>query len=256
LGARLEWPFINRIKAGAQNTDYIRKPDIKKAVGLIGRCGPALKVVTIAPEIKGAIPVIKLLKRRNVIASIGHSNATFDEAAVGIKAGISHATHTFNAMRGPDEYDRGASTAVLLSSEVTAEVIADMIHIPKVILSFLIRIKGPDRTILVTDSVRAEGKAKPQDGVYRLGNGTIAGSALTAIKAVENCVKECGISVTEAVRMITLTPARLLGVDGNKGRIAEGMDADIVLFDKDFKVKLTMINGQVVYRNARTRCAA
>ena len=253
LGVRLEGPFINKIKSGAQDKRYISKPDRKEALEIIRRCGPLLKMMTIAPELKGAIPVIKLLKRSGVIASIGHSGAMYDEAIRGISAGISHSTHTFNAMRGPDGRDPGASTAVLSSGAVSAEVIPDLVHVRKELLGILVGVKGMENTILVTDSVRAEKRAgvRKSGGVYKFDSGTIAGSALTAIGALKNCVMECGLALTDAVRMLTINPARLLGVGGSKGRIAPGMDADIVIFDGNFDVRATIIDGNVAYRRTK-----
>ncbi len=250
LGIRLEGPYISRVKAGAQDKHYIKKPAVKEARGLIDGCGPLLKMMTVAPEIKGARAIIKLLRSRGVKASIGHSNAAYEEALEGIAAGIDNATHIFNAISGANRPDEGAVGAILSDDEVTAEVILDLVHVPKEQFELLVKAKDADKVILVTDSVRAEyknRKIKPGD-VYRLKNGTIAGSSLTMIGALKNSVKECGISLVDAVKMLTVNPAGFFGVAGRKGKIAAGMDADIVMFDRSFDVKLTMINGNIAYR--------
>ena len=249
LGMRLEGPYISKKKAGAQDERYIKNPDKKEALKIVKACGPLLRMVTIAPERKGAIMVIKELKRNKIIASIGHSNATYKEAASGITAGIDHATHIFNAMRMPDKREPGASIAALLANSVTAEIILDLVHVQKALFGLLVKVKGVDNTILVTDSVRAEKRSdvKKVGGVYRFRNGTIAGSSLRTISAVKNSVKKCGLMLTDAIKMLTINPARLLNIARRKGKIAVGMDADIVIFDKDFNVKTTIINGNIVY---------
>ena len=250
LGVRLEGPYISKEKAGAQDERYIRSPDKKEALKIIKECDPLLRIVTIAPELKGAIAIIKLLKYNKIIASMGHSNATYEEAVSGIATGINHATHIFNAMRIPDKREPGASTAALLADSVMAEIILDLIHVPKALFDLLIKVKGVDKTILITDSVRAEKRpdVKKIGGVYKFKSGTIAGSSLTTIDALENSVKECGLSLTDAVKMLTVNPAKLLHIERRKGKIAVGMDADIVIFDKDFTVKTTIINGNIIYR--------
>lgn len=248
LGVRLEGPYISRGKAGAQDRRYIKKPNAKDAAGFIKECGTLLRMMTVAPEVSGAIPIVKFLKRNGIIASVGHSDATYDEALGGIRSGIRHATHIFNAMRRIAGSEPGVGTAALLSDDVIAEVIPDLIHVRKELLSLLIKIKGADKVILVTDSVRAEKRAgvEKKGGVYKFKDGTIAGSALTMIGALKNCVEGCGIPLADAVKMMTANPARLLGINRHKGTIAPGMDADIVIFDKNFKVKKTIIGGEII----------
>ncbi|MFA5144233.1 MAG: N-acetylglucosamine-6-phosphate deacetylase [Candidatus Omnitrophota bacterium] len=250
LGLRLEGPYINKKKAGAQDRRYIRKPNRKEMLEMLKKCGHLLKMITIAPEIDGAIPIIKLLGPHGVIASMGHTNATYEEAAAGITAGIRHATHIFNAMRGPERGESGASSAALLEEAVMAEIVLDFIHVPRELFDLLIKVKGTQRTILVTDSVRAERRpgVEKRDGTYKFRDGTIAGSALTMIGALKHSVKTCGLELVDAARMLTINPARLFGAERRKGRIAAGMDADIVLFDEDFDVKITILNGEIAYR--------
>lgn len=250
LGLRLEGPYINPEKAGAQDRRYIRRPDGAELAALIVKTRRLLKMMTIAPECPGAPALIRTLVTRGVIASIGHSNATSTEAKEGFARGIRHATHLYNAMRKPARTDPGVVGAVLSDRRVAAEVIADFVHIPRRICRRLIRAKGIDRTVLVTDSVRAlrQPGVRKREGAYRFADGRLAGSALTMIGAVRNAVRGCGCTVPEAVRMAALNPARLLGCERVKGSIATGKDADIVIFDEDFDVKMAVVRGRIAYR--------
>lgn len=250
LGARVEGPYISQRKCGAQSARYIRPPNEQELSSIIRRCGPGLRMMSVAPEIKGAIPLIRMLKKRRIIASLGHSDASYHEALAGIDAGITHATHLFNAMRGiKSPAPGGAAAALLTDRRVTVEIIADMVHVDSARFALTMAVKGIDRTVIVTDSITAERPkgAWKEGGVYWLRKGVKAGSSIAMIKAVENAVKVCGLSLVDAVRLATIGPARLLGVEDKKGRIAPGRDADIVVFDRNFNVKLTMARGKIVY---------
>ncbi len=267
LGLRLEGPYISKAKAGAQVTACIRRPNIKELSWIIERCRPILKLMTIAPELRGVKPLIELLRKHKIIVSIGHSDATYESAIGGIDAGITHATHTFNAMSGMDHsaslrvhgersrtMDRrqpGVVGAVLMDDRVTAEVILDLIHVHRALFGLLLKLKKSDKVIMVTDSLVSETISTPgvamAGGAYRFKNEKLAGSSLTMIGALKNAVKSANLSLPEALDTITLNPARLLGVEANKGSIAAGKDADIVIFDKEFDVKMTMIRGKIVY---------
>ena len=139
LGLRLEGPYISKNKAGAQNAACIRKPDAKELSGIIKRCSPVLKIMTIAPELGRAKPLIKLLRKYKIIASIGHSDATYESAAEGIDAGITHATHAFNAMSGIDRREPGVVGAILVDDRVTAEIILDLIHVHRALFGLLLK---------------------------------------------------------------------------------------------------------------------
>lgn len=260
LGMRLEGPYINKEKAGAQDIACIRKPNAKELWGIIERCSPVLKLMTIAPELKDIGPLIKLLCKYGIIASIGHSDATYESATGGIDAGISHSTHTFNAMSPIDRRNPGATGAALFDDRVTAEIILDLIHVHGALFRMLLKLKKRDKIIVVTDSLAALdnlhsvqagfGHSAPvmMGGAYRFEDGKLAGSSLTMIGALKNAVKSSTLSLQEALTTITLNPAKLLGAERNKGSIDAGKDADIVLFDKEFDVKMTMIRGKIVYR--------
>ena len=250
LGVRLEGPYINRKKAGAQDPRYIKQPERREALRLIKKCGGFLRIMTIAPELKGAIGVIEVLTESGVIASLGHSDAQFDQALAGIGAGISHATHLFNCMSGIDARQPGAIGAAMVDERVTAEIILDGVHVHSSLFRLLLSSKDRGRIVLITDSVRADpdGGANKRRGVYRLKNGTIAGSSLTMIAALRNAVRIGRLTITDAVKQVSFNPAKLLGVHSRKGAISAGMDADLVIFDKNFDVKVTIIGGRVVYR--------
>jgi len=251
LGVRIEGPYINPAKCGAQDPACIRRPDRRELERIIKRCGPLLKIMTIAPELDGALPLVRVLKKRGIIASLGHSNATSRDACAGIAAGITHATHLFNAMRPIGKTVPGAAAAILSDDRVTAELIADMIHVHSARVILAAAVKGADRLVLITDSITA---ARPKGvwkeaGVYWLRRHVKAGSCLTMIGAVKNAVTVGGLPLIDAVRMATLTPARLLGVERSKGSIAVGKDADLVVFDRNFNVKMTIVRGRIAYRS-------
>lgn len=245
LGVRIEGPYLNARKCGAQDPAYIRRPDRRELEAIIRRCGRLLKMMTVAPEMPNALSLVKLLKRRGVIASFGHSDATRAETSAGIDAGITHVTHLFNAMRGPD-----AAAALLPAPRVTAEIIADMVHVHPARFVIACAAKGIDRMVLVTDSIAAERPkgAWKEGGVYWLRKGVKAGSCLTMIDALKNAVLSGGVPLVDAVRMATGNPARLMGAGRAKGSIAAGKDADLVVFDRDFRVQMTFVRGKIAYQ--------
>jgi len=249
LGLRLEGPYISKARAGAQDVSYIRTPDLKELAGIIDRCSPILKLMTIAPELRGANPLIKLLRKHKIIASIGHSDATYESAIEGIDAGITHSTHTFNAMSPIDRREPGVAGAVLSDDRVTAEIILDLIHVHRALFGLALKSKKREKVIVVTDSLVSEPSkdAIAMGGAYRFSDGRLAGSSLTMIGALKNAVKSANLSLQEALNTITMNPAKLLGVESEKGSIAAGKDADIVVFSKEFDVKMTMVRGRIAF---------
>lgn len=249
LGLRLEGPFINRNFAGALSQKTLRLPSIAEAKRMLKASAGALKMVVIAPELKGAPKLISFFRKYNVIASLGHTGATYRQAQEGIEAGVNHATHMFNRIRGLIRRDPGASAAALTDQRVFCEVIPDGIHVHPALLKLLLSCKGTDKTILITDSTAAQGlpNKKRYGQIYKLKNGTLYGTALTLNKALSNIVKFTGLSLACAVKLVSLNPARLLRIDKRKGSLSAGKDADIVIFDKNFKVKMTIIEGKIVF---------
>jgi N-acetylglucosamine-6-phosphate deacetylase len=252
LGVRLEGPFLNRSFCGALPPQALRRPDIKEAKAIISRAGRALKIVVLAPELKGAYKLIRLLKKHRIVPSCGHTAATYEQAIKGIDAGITHATHTFNRMREFDYRRPGATGAVLTDERLNCEVIADGVHVHPAALRLLLAAKGLSRLSLITDSTAAQVQPpkRRQGAVFRLKkDGRLYGTALTLNIALKNAVRFLGLSLPEALRLVTLNPARVLQVDRAKGTLAVGKDADLVIFDKDFKVKMTMVEGKIVYND-------
>jgi len=259
VGIHLEGPYINLEKKGAQNEEDIVKPSIEEFLEYNQASGHLIRLVTLAPEMPGAMEFIRWLYQEDIIASAGHTNATYQQMQDAIQAGLTHITHLFNAMRGLHHREPGVVGAALTDPGLTAEIIADGIHIHPIILKMIHQMKGAKKVVLVTDAMRATGL---QEGAYDLGgqevmvageqaklkDGTLAGSVLTMDKAVRNMVTKAGISLQEAVQMASYNPAKSLGIDDKKGSLKPGKDADIVILNKNFEAELTMVSGQVVFR--------
>ncbi|WP_105618708.1 N-acetylglucosamine-6-phosphate deacetylase [Vallitalea okinawensis] len=255
LGVHLEGPFINKERKGAQNEKYIIMPDYQ----LIEDYKELISLITIAPETEGAMDFIKKVSATtNIVLSLGHTNATFEEAMEGIENGITHSTHTFNAMSGLLHRKPGVVGAALLSDDVKCEVIADNIHMHPALYKLFIKTKGLDKIILVTDCVQAGGLP---DGEYTLGgqkifvegnksvleNGTIAGSVLKLNKAIHNFKESADVNIKDIIRFVTENPAKSLGVYDRKGSLEVDKDADIVLLDDNTEVMMTIGKGKILY---------
>ena len=259
LGIHMEGPYINPEKKGAQKEEDIKKISIEEFLEFNQASGNLIRLVTIAPEMPGAIDLIKYLYKQGIIASVGHSNATYVQTQAGIKAGLSHVTHTFNAMRELHHREPGVVGAALTSPELTVEVIADGIHIHPIVLKILTKIKEGEKIVLITDAMRAAGlkegtydlggqEVTVNKGQARLKDGTLAGSVLTMGKAVKNMVTKVGIPLPKAIQMASYNPAKSIGIDDKKGSLEPGKDADIVILNKNLEAELTMVAGKIVYR--------
>lgn len=252
LGIHLEGPFISHAKCGVHPPENLVQPSVELFERFWQASGATLKMMTIAPELPGAIETIQHARRLGVHSSVGHSNATADEAGKGIAAGVDHATHTFNAMRALDHRDPGIIGAVLTDKRLTADIIADGIHVDPVIVDMFLTLKGEERAILITDGISATGMG---NGLYKLGpldvevkdgrceyQGRLAGSVLTLDLAIRNVMGFAGWNLQQSVRLATLNPARLLGISNRKGTIAPGADADLVVLTPEGKVVQTFIS--------------
>jgi len=256
LGIHMEGPYINPEKKGAQKEEDIKKISIEEFLEFNQASGNLIRLVTIAPEMPGAIGLIKYLYKQGIIASAGHTNATYAQVQAGIQAGLSHVTHTFNAMRELHHREPGVVGAALISPELTVEVIADGIHIHPVVIKILIKARENEKIVLITDAMRAAGL---KEGTYDLGgqevivnkgqarlkDGTLAGSVLTMDKAVKNMVNKVGIQLPKAIQMASFNPARSIRVDDKKGSLEPGKDADIVILNKNLEAELTMVAGKI-----------
>lgn len=260
LGIHLEGPFISPLKAGAQNPNEIRNPDRDFLTSLFrGHTAPGLAKVTIAPELTGALEMIRELREQGVIVSLGHTNATYREAYEAILAGATHATHMYNAMPSIHHREGGATLACLLEDSVICELIADGEHVSDEAIKLLLKVKGKNRISLITDAMCATGKS---DGRYRFGGHevevrdgrpllagteTLAGSTLTLDRALFHMVTRIGVPLVEAVNMVSTTPARELGLGDVLGQIRSGAMADLVFLDESLRVSRTLIRGEQVY---------
>lgn len=253
LGIHLEGPFISKAKRGVHPPDALAKPSVETLKKLLAAADGLVKIVTVAPELPGAIEVIEAAVEAKIVAAMGHTDANFDQTRAAIHAGARHAVHVYNAMRAFEHRDPGIVGAILTDPEVTAEIIADGVHVAGPAIQVLIGCKGADAVVLVSDGIAATGMP---DGNYRLGNfdvtvkdgvcrnseGKLAGSTLTLDRAIRNLVA-LGVSLQDAVRMATILPARRLGIAGKKGIIAVGADADLVALTPDLRVAGVMTRG-------------
>jgi len=257
LGVHLEGPFINPAKKGAQNPAAIVPPRPDWLASWTERHPGLIRILTLAPEMEGALPFVEQLTALGIIPSCGHTDATWHVIRRAADRGLRHAVHTFNAMRPLHHREPGTLGAVLTDDRITAEVIADGEHVHPAAIDLLVRAKGKDRVILVTDAISAAGMPDGQyelgglpvtmtGGAARLADGTLAGSTLTMIGAFRFMVKEVGVSVAVASRMASGNPARRLGIDGETGRLAPGLRADVLLVDRELNLKRVWIGGEAL----------
>jgi len=258
LGVHLEGPFISRDKLGAQYGEEIELPNPNLLQQWQELANGAIKLVTLAPELPEALALIKKLDNMGIIISIGHTNATYAQTCNAIANGCTHATHLFNAMSGLHQREPGAVGALLLSDKVNVELIVDGVHLHPAIVELVLRVKGKDKLLLVTDAMRAKCL---HNGEYELGgqtvtlhhnrvtlkDGTLAGSILRMPEAIQNIMRFTHCSLAEAVSMASSNPARVLGLSHRKGSIANGKDADVVVMNASLDVLLTVRNGVEIY---------
>jgi N-acetylglucosamine-6-phosphate deacetylase len=254
-GIHYEGPYLSGIRCGAQNPAYLRDPALDELSALIEIGAGAIRMVTIAPELPGALDAIALLADRGVVAALGHTDASYEQTLAGVEAGATVGTHLFNGMRPPHHREPGPVIALLGARTVVCEFIADNIHLHPGMLAFAARSTGPDRAALITDAMDATGMP---DGDYELGGqsvtvtdrvarltdgGSIAGSTLTMDAALRNTVA-AGIPLPDACAMAATTPARALGLDDQVGALEAGLRADLVVLSEDLVVKRVMRAGK------------
>ncbi len=254
LGVHVQGPFLSPNRAGTHNPDLLLPPDV--ALAQTWLAVGDVRIVTVAPELPGAEVLIAYLSEQGVTVSMGHSDATWQEAAAGAAAGARYGTHIFNAMRPFRHRDPGI-VGYLLASHLPVGFIGDGSHLALETISVMARIKGPDEMVLVTDALaglgvppgpfRIAGREYISDGVLgRLPDGTISGSLLPLNLALRN-LTTAGIETAAAIKMATLNPARLIGQDHASGRIKVGMPADLAILDGGEDALLTLIGGVVAY---------
>lgn len=247
LGLHFEGPYLNPVKRGAHIKEYIKRPERKEVQELLKAADGVLKIMTLAPEMCDP-EIVHLLKDNGVVISAGHSNATFAEAVAGYENGITTTTHLFNAMSPIHHRDTGLPGAVYLSKNVYASIIADGIHVDFNALKISKNIMG-ERLFLITDAVApvADGAYMhvEKEDRYTLPDGTLSGSKLTLLKAVQNCVEKADIPLDEALRMASSYPAQVMNL-ADRGKIDVGYKANFTIFSEDYKICDTVLNGEVV----------
>ncbi|MEF1255737.1 MULTISPECIES: N-acetylglucosamine-6-phosphate deacetylase [unclassified Vibrio] len=252
LGLHLEGPYLNVMKKGIHSVDYIRPSD-NNMIDFMCDNADVIAKVTLAPEHNDLVH-IERLKQAGIVVSIGHTNATYAEARRGFEAGITFATHLFNAMTPMVGREPGVVGAIYDTPDVYAGIIADGFHVDYANIRIAHKIKG-EKLVLVTDATAPAGadmdyfifvgkKVYYRDGKCVDENGTLGGSALTMIEAVQNTVEHVGIALDEALRMATLYPAKAIGMADKLGLVKKGMIANLTVFDRDFNVQATVVNGQ------------
>ena len=253
LGIHFEGPFISPARRGVHPAKWILEPSSDVLSKLLAEARGTAQILTLAPELPGAIDLISAARKAGLVVSLGHTDATYEQARAAIEAGASHAAHVFNAMRPFSHRGTGVIGAVLTSPGVTAELIADGVHVDEAAIRMLVELKTPERVILVSDGISATGMP---DGNYRLGmlevkvikgvardaQDKLAGSTLTLDRALRNMVA-LGVPLSSALRMVTANPARQIGLRARKGVLAAGADADLVFLNDKLEVAGVMTRG-------------
>jgi N-acetylglucosamine-6-phosphate deacetylase len=253
LGIHFEGPFISPVRRGVHPAKWIVAPSRELLAQLLGEARGTAQILTLAPELPGALDLISVARQAGLVVSLGHTDATYEQAQAAIETGASHAAHVFNAMRPFSHRGTGVIGAVLTSPKVSAELIADGVHVDEAAMRMLVELKTPERVILVSDGISATGMP---DGKYELGmfevnvsggvarnaEGKLAGSTLTLDRALRNMVS-LGVPLSSALRMMTANPARQIGLGTRKGVLAPGADADLVFLDDKLEVSGVMTRG-------------
>jgi N-acetylglucosamine-6-phosphate deacetylase len=253
LGIHLEGPFLSHKRRGVHPPECLVEPTLEIFERLWQAARGQVRMMTIAPELPGALEVIAAAARRKVCVSIGHSDAVLEAARAGVQAGARHATHTFNAMRPLDHRDPGILGEVLTDRQISADIIADGIHVAPEVVQLFLQAKGIERAVLITDAISASGMP---DGTYQLGpiqvevkdgrcttNGKLAGSVLTMDRAVRNVTQFAGWSLRDAVRAATLNPARAVGL-AQHGQLTPGAEANLLVLSPNGEVRRTIVRGR------------
>ncbi|MBK0380382.1 N-acetylglucosamine-6-phosphate deacetylase [Mucilaginibacter segetis] len=246
LGIHLEGPYLNPIKKGAHPDKFIKKATLAEVKGWVESADGVIKMITIAPELQDQ-EVIDYLHGQGIIISSGHSNATYEQGKAFLNKPIPAVTHLYNAMPQMHHREPGYIPAIFEEKPYTS-IVADGLHVNFAMIRLAKQALG-DKLFLITDAVTAATEGAYQHRFtgdrYVMPDGTLSGSCLTMLKAVQNCVQHVGINLAEAVNMASLYPAQLASLP-EKGKIEPGFDADIIIFDDDFKVQHTMLAGQLI----------
>ena len=261
LGIHNEGAYLSPRKPGVNPVELMRPLDIREVDAMQEAAEGSIRLVSVAPDEKGGLDFIRGLRSMGIVASIAHTDTDYETILQAVNAGATYATHTYNGMRGLHHRDPGVVGAILTCDQIFAELIADGVHVHPPAMDILMRCKGRDRVVLVTDNSPMAGTP---DGVYQgfggqqiekkagvlrsLDTGSIAGSAMAFNEDVDNMVKWVGIPLPQAIQLASLNPARALGLDAHKGSLEVGKDADLIIIDENVNVYLTMVHGEIVYQ--------
>lgn len=259
LGVHLEGPFISTKHIGAQPLDYVANPDVEIFKKYQEISGNAIKIVSLAPEVKGASELIAYLKNNGVVASVGHADASYVDMEKAVSNGLTNVTHTYNCQKPLHHRDVGTVGSAYLFDELNCEIICDLIHLSVPAIKLVVKNKPHDKVTLITDSMRAkylpDGLSElggqeviVKNGEARLNNGALAGSILKMNNAVKNLVLSCNVKFTDAVDFATANPAKNLGLFDQMGSIEVGKNADFTVLNEEFEVCLTVRGGKTVYK--------
>jgi N-acetylglucosamine-6-phosphate deacetylase len=269
MGIHLEGPYFALNQCGAQDPRWIRNPDPNEYKNIISKSN-SIKRWSAAPELNGAIPFAKYLQTKGILASLAHTDAIYEEVIEAFENGYTLATHLYSGMSGVTRRNAfryaGVIESAFIIDDMNVEIIADGVHLPAPLLKLIFKIKGRDKIALITDSMRAAGmppgesiignkhtglKVIVEDGVSKLPDrSAFAGSVATADRLVRTMIQMAGVSLPDAVRMITQTPASIMNISDRKGSLAVGKDADIVIFDENISIHTTLVKGKIIYQNA------
>jgi len=268
MGIHLEGPYFAMNQRGAQDPKWIRDPNPEEYEYIVSRSN-SIKRWSAAPELKGAIPFGRYLKSKGILASYAHTDAIYEEVLEAFKNGYTLATHLYSGMSGVTRRNAfryaGAVESAFIIDEMNVEIIADGVHLPPPLLKLICKIKGSDRIALITDAMRAAGmpagesiignihtglKVIVEDGVSKLPDrSSFAGSVATADRLVRTMINMASVSLIDAIKMITQTPASIMNISDRKGSLTVGKDADLVIFDENISIYTTMIKGNIIYQN-------
>ena len=253
LGIHFEGPFISKARRGVHPEEWLLPPSTEILSQFLKEARGTAQILTLAPELPGALELIAEARKAGLVISLGHTDATYEQALAAIQAGATHAAHVFNAMRPFSHRGTGVIGAVMTSPQVSTELIADKIHVDEPAMRMLLEMKTPEKIILVSDGTSATGmpdgkyqlgkfQVKVTGGVCRNSEGKLAGSTLTLDRALRNMVA-LGVPLKDAVQMLTANPARQIGLGSRKGILAPGADADLVFLDEKLEVTDVMTRG-------------
>lgn len=258
LGIHLEGPFLHPSYRGVHNIHHLSLPSVEKIAKYNERSGNRLKMVTLAPELPKAEEIIQWLANRNILVSLGHSDATYEQVKRAVSLGLHHTTHIFNAMRGFHHREPGALGACLDIEGISTDIIADGRHVHPMSIRLLWQIKGCEKIIIITDASPVCGLHKgrhalwgrevilDENQVVTADTGTLAGSVLTMNHAVRSIRRMITCSFAQAVQMATYNPAALLGIEHQKGQLRKGNDADLVIMDENCSIHMVVVGGTIL----------